>query len=90
MDEADFRQAIRLLHITQAWIGPQVAADSPVRKDPLYPMQHESQRQRPLLGAISELLVKYPYELDTHVPNSHSGPESDAPSQPSAHPRVQS
>lgn len=62
MDEADFRRAIHLLHVTRAWIGTPVAADDPVRADPLYPMLHQSAKQRPLLAEISKLLAKYPYE----------------------------
>jgi hypothetical protein len=62
MDEAEFRQAIRLLHVVRAWAGTPNAAHDPARQDPLYPMKHDSLQQRPLLGAINDLLVKYPYE----------------------------
>jgi hypothetical protein len=62
MNEEDFRQAIRLLHVTRAWIGTPRSEPDPANLDPLYPMQHDLARQRPLLGAINDLLVKYPYE----------------------------
>lgn len=59
MDEDDFKQAIRLLHVWSAWCGPG-NVENPAKDDPLYPGLHLP-HQTPLLGAMAELLAKYPY-----------------------------
>lgn len=62
MDEADFKQAIRLLHISREWLHIPNSTPTPARQDPLYPGQYETGKTAPLAGAINELLERYPYE----------------------------
>ena len=73
MNEEDFKQAIRLLHVSREWLHIPNSAPTPARQDPLYPGQHDVGKQAPLAGAISELLERYPYESGTPAPSSHCG-----------------
>lgn len=86
MDEADFKLAIRLLHVSREWLHIPGSAPTPARQDPLYPGQFEVGKQAPLASAISELLERYPYEPDMLAPSFHSEPGSAERSQPSEHP----
>lgn len=61
MNEDDFKQAIRLLHVWQAWHATPGNIANPAREDALYPGKHLP-HQTTLLSAASELLAKYPYE----------------------------
>lgn len=61
MNEQDFQQAIRLLHVWQAWAGIGGSVELPAKDDPLYPGLHMP-HQTPLINASAELLARYPYQ----------------------------
>jgi hypothetical protein len=67
MNDADFKLAIRLLHVWTAWSGTPGNEPHPAREDVLYPRHPKtcandgSGREGKMREAIKALLAKYPY-----------------------------
>lgn len=61
MMEADFKQALRLLHVYRAWECISALEPSAARDDPLFPIAGNPDGDRKMRVAIRELLEKYPY-----------------------------
>jgi len=57
----DLQQAVRLLHVVNAWYWRASDEADSARADPLYPSRGTSSNRAPLFTAISDLLKRYPY-----------------------------